>query len=104
MIIGSFKKTADGGASGIISTLTVKAAARIEPVTGTTTEKAPTHRIKAGSAEIGAAWLKKRPDGSEWLSVKIDDPAFSEPIAATLSLNGDGELPMIWERRKPDQK
>ena len=55
----------------------------------------------ADPAEIGAAWKKTAQDGGrEYLSVKLDDPSFAQPIYASLvEAEGGKEFNLIWSRR-----
>ncbi|PWK72876.1 uncharacterized protein DUF736 [Aminobacter sp. AP02] len=59
--IGTFKKSANNEFTGEIVTLSVQArSVRIVPETRTTGDNAPSHRAFVGSADIGAAWTKRR--------------------------------------------
>lgn len=97
--IGHFTKSGDEF-KGSITTLSVQAKnVRLVTDTSSTSDKAPSHRLKVGEAEVGAAWSKpangdKRPS----YSVKIDDPSFVGPIFATLVEREDGEFDLIWSR------
>lgn len=97
--IGHFTKTGDEF-KGSITTLSVQAKnVRFVPETGSTSEKAPSHRILVGDAEIGAAWKNggngdKRPT----YSVKLDDPSFTAPVHALLVERQDGGFDLIWTR------
>ena len=98
--IGTFKKNGNGF-SGDITTLSVQAQnVRIVPVeTRSANEKAPTHRVTVGRAEIGAAWAKQSGEGRDYLSVKLDDPSFNAPITANLFDDDGGETySLIWSR------
>ena len=62
-----------------------------------------TGRGSAGSdAELGAAWRKTSAQSRDYLSVKIDDPAFAAPLFATLVEepgHPDGDrFVLIWTR------
>ena len=101
--IGTFKKTGNGF-TGDITTLSVQAQnVRITPVeTRSANEKAPSHRVMVGRAEIGAAWAKKSDGGRDYLSVKLDDPSFNAPITANLFDDEGGETySLIWSRQAP---
>ncbi|OQW54896.1 MAG: hypothetical protein A4S14_14685 [Proteobacteria bacterium SG_bin9] len=54
------------------------------------------------SAEFGSAWVKRGQNDKEYLSVVVDDPAFSGPLNAALfpSANGDTAT-LVWNRPKP---
>ena len=97
--IGTFKKTGNEY-TGEIVTLSVQAkGVRIVPDLRATGDKAPTHRILVGRAEIGAAWSKRSNEGRDYLGLKLDDPSFSHPIFANLFDDEDGEgYSLIWSR------
>lgn len=97
--IGSFKKVG-GEYQGEILTLNVQAKnVRIVPADGATNDAAPTHRVFVGRAEIGAAWSKKSSEGRDYLSVKLDDPSFNNPIFANLfDDEGADTGTLIWSR------
>ncbi|WP_374394954.1 DUF736 domain-containing protein [Sphingopyxis sp.] len=96
--IGTFKK-ASGEFRGQIATLAVKAEdVRIVPEDNPKSN-APTHRLFAGDAEIGAAWEKTSQDDRAYLSVKLDDPSFTAPIFAQLFEGSDGDYDLVWTRQ-----
>ena len=97
--IGSFKKVGTDY-SGEIVTLSVQAkGVRIVPEENRTNANAPSHRIFVGRAEIGAAWSKATNDGRDYLSVKLDDPSFTNPIYANLVEDGEA-FNLIWSRSR----
>jgi uncharacterized protein (DUF736 family) len=67
------------------------------------TEGAPDFRIMAGSVEIGAAWRKtKQGTDDNYLRVRLDDPAWPQPVwGALLEATEDGVVRLVW-RRKDD--
>lgn len=96
-IIGTFTKTIDGY-TGTIKTLTLSVKASIRPSVKDT-DKAPDFRIFNGGAECGAAWAKKSAAGTPYLSCKLDDPSFPNPIYATLVAEDGGDAhSLIWSR------
>jgi uncharacterized protein (DUF736 family) len=96
--IGTFKLAA-GEYKGSISTLQIQAkSVRICPETASS-GNAPTHRVFSGASEIGAAWEKRTSDDRPYLSVKLDDPAFTAPVFAQLFEGSDGEYDLIWSRQ-----
>ncbi|WP_072389277.1 DUF736 domain-containing protein [Hyphomicrobium sp. CS1BSMeth3] len=103
-IIGSFKPDKDGYA-GTIRTLTFSAKVRIVANDRKGTESAPDFRVFAGNSEIGAAWRKTAKEGNtSYLSLRIDDPSFPEPMrAALLSQTEDGVLRLAWRREKREE-
>jgi uncharacterized protein (DUF736 family) len=99
--IGTFTKGDNGSYTGTVRTLTVNAKTRIVPDAEKPKDNAPDFRIYAGPAEIGAAWKKTSQEtGREYLSVKLDDPSFAQPIYASLVEIEDGSgFTLIWSRR-----
>jgi uncharacterized protein (DUF736 family) len=96
--IGTFKKIKDGY-SGKIVTLSVQAdGVRIVPA-DKPNGNAPTHRLFAGEAEIGAGWEKLTQDKRPYLSLKLDDPSFTAPVFAQLFEGEDGEYDLVWTRQ-----
>ena len=97
--IGSFKKSGNEY-QGDIVTLSVQAkGVRIVPEANRFNDKAPSHRVFVGRAEIGAAWSKQSNEGRDYLSLKLDDPSFTAPIFANLFDDPDGEsFTLIWSR------
>ena len=98
--IGSFKKSGQGEFQGEIVTLSVQAkGVRIVPETNRTSDNAPSHRVYVGRVDIGAAWSKRSSEGRDYLSVKLDDPSFAQPIYASLFDAEDGAgYSLIWSR------
>ena len=96
--IGLFTKTNDGYV-GSIRTLTVNVKTRFVPNENRENDNAPLYRLFAGKAELGAAWpaRSKGDDGRDYLSVKLDDPIFQEPVYAALFDDGDAAR-LVWTR------
>jgi uncharacterized protein (DUF736 family) len=101
-VIGSFIATKDGGWSGAMRTLSVDVKLKLLPNEKNDSERAPDFRIFAGRSEIGAAW-KEQSSGDpsrSYLSLKLDDPGWPEPISAYLFETADGrEAQLVWNRR-----
>ena len=97
--IGSFKKVGNDFRGAII-TLNLQAKdVRIVAEPNRTSENAPSHRVYAGRAEIGAAWSKHSEEGRDYLSLKLDDPSFTAPIYANLLDDEGGEgYTLLWSR------
>jgi uncharacterized protein (DUF736 family) len=97
--IGSFKKVGNDF-QGEIITLSLQAkGVRIVAETNPSNDKAPSHRIFVGRAEIGAAWSKRSEEGRDYLSLKLDDPSFNAPIYANLFDDEGGEgFTLLWSR------
>lgn len=96
--IGSFSRDESGVFTGSIRTLTLNVKATVRPV-DRDNDKAPDTRVFAGAVEIGAGWTKAaRETGTEYLSLKLDDPSLPSPIYAQL-VQGDGaDWKLIWSR------
>ncbi|MGB0497279.1 MAG: DUF736 domain-containing protein [Rubricella sp.] len=99
--IGTFKKTGNEYVGEIV-TLSVQAKnVRIVPEEGGN-GNAPSHRVFVGRAEIGAAWSKTSNEGRDYLSLKLDDPSFTQPIYANLFddtvVEGEESYSLIWSR------
>ena len=101
--IGTFKKSGSEFVGEIV-TLSVQArGVRIVPEEGPTSGNAPSHRVFVGRAEIGAAWSKRSGEGRDYLSLKLDDPSFTQPIYAnlfddTVVEGGEETYSLIWSR------
>ena len=97
--IGSFKKVGNDF-QGEIVTLSLQArGVRIVAESNPSNDKAPSHRVFVGRAEIGAAWSKRSEEGRDYLSIKLDDPSFNAPIYANLFDEEDGEgYTLLWSR------
>ncbi|NQE65035.1 DUF736 domain-containing protein [Caulobacter sp. RHG1] len=95
--IGTFTANADGSFSGAIRTLTLNVKnVRIQPVEKTG-ERSPDYRVSANGADLGAAWKKTSKDNNEYLSMKLDDISFGEPVNAALVVI-DGVHTLVWSR------
>jgi len=99
-VIGKFQST-NGEIVGEIYTLDVQLQnVRIVREEGTASEDAPTHRIFVGRAEIGAAWSKTSQQQKAYLSLKLDDPSFRQPIFANLFQDNPGDYTLVWSRSR----
>ena len=97
--IGAFGRDDSGIYSGAIRTLTLNVKATIRPC-DKQTDNAPDHRVYAGAVEIGAGWsYMSRETGTDYMSLKLDDPSLPAPIFANL-VQGEavGEHRLIWSR------
>ena len=97
--IGTFTKT-EQGFTGELVTLSLKAKnVRLVEEAASSNENAPPHRVFVGRVEIGAAWAKRSNEGRPYLSVKLDDPSFTNPIYANLIEDeGSKTHTLIWSR------
>lgn len=102
-VIGTFSAV-NNGYAGIFHTLSTNAPIRFLVNDRKETESAPDFRIVHGNTEIGAAWRKTK-QGSEqtYLRVRIDDPAWPQPIwAILLEATDDNVVRLVWRRDKPE--
>ena len=96
-IIGSFKKN-DDRFEGIIRTLAFTSPVTIQPTSGKRGEKSPDYLLlvqSLGFGEIGAAWNRSK-DGSEYLSVRIEN----QPGSAPSSDRAHSRLPLSPRLRR----
>jgi uncharacterized protein (DUF736 family) len=103
--IGMFMPTKDGGWAGTIHTLTMEAKVRLVPNDNRDRDQAPAFRVFAGRSEIGAAWQQQSSGETpkDYLSVRLDDPSWPEPMTAALFFADDGkEARLVWTRRRTD--
>ena len=98
--IGTFTKQQDGF-SGTLRTLTVNVKIKIVPI-AKDSDKAPDYRVFAGVLEIGAGWKRQTAAKRDYVSVKLDDPAFAAPLNARLIDAEDGTPTMYWTRPAED--
>ena len=100
MQIGSFFRTANGY-EGIIETATLDIRISLVPVEPGGAEKAPDWRVHRGNdgdgPEIGAGWNENAERAGDYVSLRIDDPSFAQPIRAALFQNAND--PASWSLR-----
>jgi uncharacterized protein (DUF736 family) len=100
--IGTFTRTADGY-SGRLRTLSLNVELTVAPAENSDTENAPDYRIHLGSdddgPEVGAGWKRTGEKAGDYVSLLIDDPAFTQPIRANLFQADRGKsFHLIWNR------
>ena len=105
MQIGSFFRTANGY-EGIIETATLDIRISIVPAEASDGDKAPDWRVHRGDGgegpEIGAGWNETGERAGDYVSLRIDDPAFAQPIRAALFQNtGDKSAWSLRWNRQP---
>ena len=104
MIIGNFTyNEAQDTYTGELATLEVGARKVVFRPNEAKTDKAPHYRVvsptKTGDVEFGAAWKKRSEEGRDYLSVKLDDPALTQPLNCALVEPSDGEgFILVWSR------
>ena len=97
--IGSFKKVGNDFQAEIITLSLQAKGVRIVAESNTSNDKAPSHRVFVGRAEIGAGWSKRSEEGRDYLSLKFDDPSFNAAIYANLFEDEGGEgYTLLWSR------
>src|SRR5262245_18269920 len=96
---GTFEKSGHDIQGEIVTLSLQSKGVRIVPEANRVSDNAPSHRVYAGRAEIGAAWSKRSSEGRDYLSVKLDDPSFTAPIYANLVEDGD-TFTLIWSRSR----
>ena len=103
-VIGTFAAVKDGYA-GTIRTLMLKAQVRIVANDRKLSDDAPDFRISLGTTEIGAAWRKtKSGTDQSYLRVRLDDPAWPQPIwGVLLEATEDGVIRLVWSRPKREE-
>ena len=92
--IGLFAKTAHGY-RGTLRTLTLNTKLAIVEVKKQ--GDGPNYRVFAGQTEVGAGWKRTSRTGRGYVSLKLDDPSFTQPINASL-MEIDGEYCLVWSR------
>ena len=102
-VIGTFKPDKDGYV-GSIRTLILNAKVRFVAFDKKGNDGAPDFRIVTGETEISAAWRRTaKATEVAYLSVRIDDPCFAEPIrAALMDATDDGVHRLLWRREKKE--
>jgi uncharacterized protein (DUF736 family) len=98
-IIGAFTRGKDSGWQGTIRTFSNTLKARFVPNDDRASDTAPHFHVVTAQCELGAAWLRRKSDHTEYLSVQFDDPAFAKPISAALFYSDDTDAAqLVWNR------
>lgn len=107
MQIGSFTRTRHGY-EGRIHTLTLDAPLFLVPVDRQEGENMPDWRIHLGDSEdgpeVGAGWNETGERAGDYVSLRIDDPAFVQPIRAALFQNGDDKSSWSLRWNRPQKR
>lgn len=109
MQIGSFIRTANGY-EGMIETATLDLRISLVPAERSDADKAPDWRVHRGSdaegPEIGAGWNETGERAGDYVSLRIDDPAFAHPLRAALFQNAADESSWVlrWTRPQPPRE
>ena len=98
-VIGTFARAKDGGWQGSIRTLSNTLKVRIVHNDDRRSEQAPDFFVVSERCDLGAAWVRRKSDATEYLSVQLDEPALSRPISAALLYSQDSRTAnLIWTR------
>jgi uncharacterized protein (DUF736 family) len=103
-VIGTFSAVKDGYA-GNIRTLMLNGRVRILANDRKDSDGAPDFRISLGMTEIGAAWRRtKQGTDQTYLRVRLDDPAWPQPVwGVLLESSEDGVVRLIWSRDRRNE-
>ncbi len=102
--IGIVRKEDDGRFVGNLNTLAIRANIRIVPVRDKRSDTAPDYRVQtAEGVDIGVGWTRiGRESQRSYVSLKLDDPTFPNPIYANLGRaagqDDDEVFSVIWDR------
>lgn len=105
MQIGSFFRTASGF-EGRIQTVVLDVRITLVAAEASEADKAPDWRVHLGDdgegPEIGAGWNESGERAGDYVSLRIDDPTFAQPIRAALfQNNGDQSAwSLRWNRQQ----
>ncbi|WEO65105.1 DUF736 domain-containing protein [Rhizobium rhizogenes] len=89
--IGEFTRT-KSGYSGRIRTLSFDIELTLVSTELSDAENAPDYRIHLrdeDGPEVGAGWKRTGERADDYVSLQLDDPAFTQPIRANLFQSGD---------------
>lgn len=107
MQIGTFTRTAHGYA-GRIATVTLDIALSLVPAEPGDGDKAPDWRVHLGNdgqgPEIGAGWNESGERAGDYVSLRLDDPSFAQPIRAALFRTGDDDGTWVLRWNRPQQR
>ena len=104
--IGTFKRTKTG-ISGRIRTLALDAELTLVPVDKRDAETAPDYSIHLGDVdgsevgpEVGAGWKRTGEKAGDYISLRLDDPSFWQPIRANLFQADEAgtAFNLLWNR------
>jgi uncharacterized protein (DUF736 family) len=99
--IAKLTQQQDGRLVGSLETLVLKVAKLIFKPEQSDNDKAPVYRVFAGPCEIGAGWKRTSENGNQYVTVKLDDPSFVEPIWCALFKSEGSVYVLDWNRRAP---
>ncbi len=107
MQIGSFIRTANGF-EGVIESAVLDIRVSIVPADPGDADKAPDWRVHRGDdgdgPEIGAGWNESGERAGDYVSLRIDDPTFTQPIRAALFRIGDDDSAWALRWNRPQKR
>lgn len=100
-VIGAFKPAKNGGWEGTIRTFTNTLKARFIPNDDRRGAAAPDFHVVTAQCDLGAAWIRRKSDHTEYLSVLLDDPVLPKPISAALFYSAEKPAAqLVWRREQ----
>ena len=105
-VIGQFSRENDGFI-GHLMTLSLHQDIIIVPAEPSDAENAPDYRIHLGDddgaevgPEVGAGWKRSGEKAGDYISLRLDDPSFGQPIRANLFQADDQgtAFNLLWNR------
>lgn len=100
-VIGAFTRAKDGGWQGTIRTLSNTLKARFVPNDDRRSDTAPDFHVVTAQCDLGAAWIRRKADNSEYLSVLLDDPALPCSLSAALFYKAEeASANLVWRREE----
>ena len=107
MQIGMFTRTPKGF-QGRIETMTLDVALRIVPAEPQDGENAPDWRVHLGKTdngpEVGAGWNETGERAGDYVSLRLDEPGFSQPIRAALFQNANDRSAWSLRWNRPQKR
>lgn len=107
MQLGTFIRTPKGF-QGRIETMTLDVALRIVPAEPQEGENAPDWRVHLGKTddgpEVGAGWNETGERAGDYVSLRLDDPTFVQPIRAALFRTGDDDTAWALRWNRPQKR
>lgn len=107
MQIGTFTRTPKGF-QGRIETIKLDVALRVVPAEPQDGDNAPDWRVHLGKTEngpeVGAGWNETGERAGEYVSLRLDDPTFAQPIRAALFRIGDDASAWALRWNRPQKR
>lgn len=104
--IGQFTR-GKSGFSGQIRTLTLDIVLALVPAEPSDAENAPDYRVHLGEEngpEVGAGWKRTSEKAGNFVSLLLDDPAFTQPIRANLFQSPDDKTVWTLHWNRPSKR